>query len=163
MIGVGLGSPAMKTTYLLCLPVALLFASCAQDTLTGDTYRRGDARQMQSVQTGRITSIRPVKIEGGNQTGALLGGVAGGFLGHNIGKGSAANTAGAIGGALVGSAVGSHAEQAMNSRQGIDITVKLDGGAGTVSIVQQVNPREEFYVGDRVKVLGSGSGTRVTH
>ncbi|MBN8456449.1 MAG: glycine zipper 2TM domain-containing protein [Verrucomicrobia bacterium] len=118
---------------------------------------------MQSVQTGRVTSIRPVKIEGGNQTGALLGGVAGGFLGHNIGKGSAANTAGAIGGALVGSAVGSHAEQAMNSRQGIDITVKLDGGAGTVSIVQQVNPREEFYVGDRVKVLGSGSGTRVTH
>lgn len=152
----------MKAKFLLFVPVALLVVSCAQDSLTGDTYSRSDARQVQNVNTGRITSIRPVKIEGGNKTGAILGGVAGGFLGNEIGSGHAANTAGAIGGALVGSAVGSHAEQALNSRQGIDITVRLDGG-GSVSVVQEVNPREAFYVGDRVKVLSSGSGSRVTH
>jgi len=152
----------MKAKILLCVPVAFLLVSCAQDSLTGDTYSRGDARQAQNVNTGKITSIRPVKIEGGNQTGAILGAVGGGFLGSNIGHGRASNTAGAVGGALVGSAVGSHAEQALNSRQGIDITVRLDGG-GSVSVVQEVNPREAFYVGDRVKVLSSGSGSRVTH
>lgn len=157
-----LGLSVMKTKLLLSIPVAFLVVSCAQDSMTGDTYSRSDTRQAQDVKTGKVTSIRPVKIEGGNKTGALLGAVGGGFLGSNIGGGRAANTAGAVGGALVGSAVGSHAEQAMNSRQGIDITVRIDGG-GSLSVVQEVNPREEFYVGDRVKVLTSGSGTRVTH
>lgn len=152
----------MKAKLILCIPVALLLVSCAQDTLTGDTYRRGDARQAQAVRSGKVTAVRPVKIEGGNQTGALLGAIGGGFLGHELGKGHTANTAGAIGGALVGSAVGSHAEQALNSRKGIDITVRLDGG-GSVSVVQEVNPREAFYVGDRVRILSSGSGDRVTH
>ena len=152
----------MKTKLLLCFPVALMFASCAQDSLTGDTYQRGDTRQAQSVETGRITSIEAVKIEGGNQTGALMGALAGGFLGSNIGHGRASNTAGAVGGALVGSAAGSHVEQAMNSRNGIRISVRLDRG-NTIAIVQEVNPREGFNVGDRVRVIGGGSGSRVTH
>lgn len=130
--------------------------------MTGDTYTRGEAGRAQSVSTGKITSIRNVKIEGNNQAGAVLGGIAGGFLGNEIGSGSAANTAGAIGGALVGSAVGSHAQQAVGSRQGIEITVKLDSGR-SVSVVQEVNPRERFDVGDRVRVLSNGGTTRVSH
>jgi outer membrane lipoprotein SlyB len=50
----------------------------------------------------------------------------------------------------------------MGSRNGIEITVRLDKG-GSVSVVQQVNPREQFGVGDRVRVMSSGSGTRVSH
>ncbi len=130
--------------------------------MTGDTYQRGQVGQVQSVETGRVTAIQPVKIEGGTGAGSLLGAVAGGFLGSNIGSGRASNTAGAVGGALVGSAIGSHAEQSMGSRQGIQITVKLDRG-GSIGVVQQVNPREEFYVGDRVRILGSGNSAKVTH
>ncbi|MEI6819428.1 MAG: glycine zipper 2TM domain-containing protein [Verrucomicrobiota bacterium] len=152
----------MSSKLLIALPVAILLSSCAQDSLTGDTYSRGEAGRAQSVQTGRITSIRPVKIEGGNQGGALAGALAGGFLGSNIGGGRAANTAGAVGGALVGSAIGSHAQQAASSRNGIEISVRLDGG-GSLAIVQEVNPREPFYIGDRVRVLGSGDRTRVSH
>jgi len=152
----------MSSKLLIALPVAILLSSCAQDSLTGDTYSRGEAGRAQSVQTGRITSIRPVKIEGGSQGGALVGALAGGFLGSNIGGGRAANTAGAVGGALVGSAIGSHAQQAASSRNGIEISVRLDGG-GSLAIVQEVSPREPFYIGDRVRVLGSGDRTRVSH
>jgi outer membrane lipoprotein SlyB len=150
----------MKSKILILLSTALLFSSCAQDSLTGNTYSRSEAGQAQSVSKGRITSIRPVRIEGGNQAGTIIGGLAGGALGSNIGSGRASNTAGAIGGALVGGAVGSHAQQSMGSRNGIEISVRLDQG-GTVAVVQEVSPNEQFSVGDRVRVLHSGSRTRV--
>jgi outer membrane lipoprotein SlyB len=152
----------MKTQALLLLSASLLFSSCAQNSLTGDTYSRGEAGQAQSVSKGRITSIRPVKIEGNSQAGTILGGIAGGALGSNIGGGRASNTAGAIGGAIVGGALGSQAQQAMGSRNGIEISVRLDQG-GTVAVVQEVSRNEQFSVGDRVRVLGSGSRTRVSY
>jgi outer membrane lipoprotein SlyB len=152
----------MDTKLLLCLPAVIMFSSCAQDTLTGDTYSRNEARQAQTVSKGRITSIRPVKIEGGNQAGTLVGGLAGGLLGSNIGHGRSSHTAGAVGGALVGGALGSHAEQAMTSRNGIEITVRLDQG-GSIAVVQEVSPREQWNVGDRVRVLNSGGRTRVAY
>ena len=152
----------MKTKFLVCLPVVVLFASCAQDTMTGDVYQKRDTRQAQSVDAGRITSIRPVKIEGGHTAGTLVGGLAGGLLGSNIGHGHTSHTAGAVGGALVGGAVGSQVEQSMGSRNGIEITVRLNQG-GSVAVVQEVNPREAFSVGDRVRVLSSGGSTRVSH
>lgn len=145
---------------LLCLPAIVVFTSCAQDTLDGSTVSRSEAGQAQSVNRGRITSIRNVNIQGGNTAGTVIGGVAGGALGSNIGSGRASNTAGAIGGALVGGAVGSHAQQRMQSRNGIEITVRLDSG-GSVAVVQEVSANEQFSVGDRVRVLSGGSRTRV--
>ncbi|MGJ8672877.1 glycine zipper 2TM domain-containing protein [Rubritalea sp.] len=152
----------MKKLLTLAVATPLLFASCAQDSMTGDTYTRGEAGRAQSVNAGKITSIRNVKIEGNNKAGAILGGIAGGFLGNEIGSGSTANTAGAIGGAAVGAALGSHMEQAIGSRQGLEIDVKLDNGR-SVSVVQEANPRESFNIGDRVRVLNNGGTTRVTH
>ena len=152
----------MKTLLLIAAATPLLFSSCAQDSLTGDTYSRGEAGRAQSVSIGRITSIRNVQIEGNNKAGAILGGIAGGFLGNEIGSGSTANTAGAIGGAAVGAALGSQLEKSMGTRHGLEITVKLDNGR-RVSAVQEVNKREAFNIGDRVRVLGNGSKTRITH
>lgn len=141
--------------------VPLFFASCAQDTLTGDTYSRGEAGHAQNVRSGRITSIRHVKIEGGNVAGALVGAGAGGVLGNQIGGGSG-RTAATVGGALLGGLAGSHIQQNVTSRQGIEIQVRLDKG-GSISIVQEVNPRESFEVGDRVRVMTSGGRDRVAH
>lgn len=152
----------MKLKLILCLPLALLFSSCAQDSLTGNTYSRNDASQMQSVNRGRITEIRYVKIEGGNTAGTIVGGVAGGALGSNVGGGRTANTAGAIGGALLGGVMGSHAQQSVQSRSGIEITVKLDNG-GSVAVVQELKGSESFKVGDRVRVLSSGGRPRVSY
>ena len=148
----------------MLVPVIGLLASCAQDSLSGDVYSRSEARSGQSVQYGRITNVRYVKIEGGNQGGTLVGGLAGGALGSNLGQGRTANTAGAIGGALLGGAIGSHAQQSMGSRQGIEITVRLDSG-GSVAVVQEENPRNPsgFRSGQRVRVMYSGSSMRVSY
>lgn len=151
----------MKPKFLLCLPAIILLSSCAQESMTGDTFSRGEARQAQSVNPGRITSIRNVTIQGDTTAGTVIGGLAGGALGSNIGSGRTSNTAGAIGGALVGGAVGSHAQQRMGTRNGIEITVRLDAG-GSVSVVQEVSANERFNVGDRVRVMSNGSRTRVT-
>ena len=152
----------MKTNYLLCLPVVMLLASCAQDSRSGNVYRQGDVRQEQSVRYGRITSISPVKIEGNHEAGTVVGAVAGGLLGSQLGRGHAAHTAGAVGGALAGGVIGSNVEQAVGNRNGIEINVRLTDGE-FVSVVQEVSPREPFNVGERVRVLRSGSGTRVAH
>jgi outer membrane lipoprotein SlyB len=150
----------MKTIIAIAT-LPLLFVSCAQQSLTGDTYSRNEAGQAQSVQQGRITSIRYVKIEGGTTAGAILGGVAGGVLGNQIGSGSG-KTLATVGGAGLGAVAGSHAQQSMGSRQGLEIQVRIDGG-GSLSVTQEANPRESFSVGDRVRVLGNGSRARITH
>lgn len=149
----------MKIISLLFCP--LLLISCAQKSLTGDSYSRSEAGQAQSVQAGQVTSIRSVNIEGGTRTGAVLGSVAGGFLGSEVGSGSG-RTAATIGGSLLGGAIGSRTQKAVSSRQGIDIEVQLDDGR-TVSIVQEVNPNEPFAVGERVRVLSGRGGDKVTH
>ena len=150
----------MKTIIAIAT-LPLLLISCAQQSLTGDTYSRNEAGQAQSVQQGRITSIRYVKIEGGTTAGTILGGVAGGVLGNQIGGGRG-NTLATVGGAGLGAVAGSHAQQSMGSRQGLEIQVRIDGG-GSLSVTQEANPRESFSVGDRVRVLGNGSRARITH
>lgn len=150
----------MKTIIAIAT-LPFLCVSCAQQSLTGDTYSRNEAGQAQSVQQGRITSIRYVKIEGGTTAGTILGGVAGGVLGNQIG-GGAGKTLATVGGAGLGAVAGSHAQQSMGSRQGIEIQVRIDGG-GSLSVTQEVNPRESFSVGDRVRVLGNGGRARISH
>ncbi len=150
----------MKTIIAIAT-LPLLLISCAQQSLTGDTYSRNEAGQAQSVQQGRITSIRYVKIEGETTAGTILGGVAGGILGNQIG-GGAGKTLATVGGAGLGAVAGSHAQQSMGSRQGLEIQVRIDGG-GSLSVTQEANPRESFSVGDRVRVLGNGSRARISH
>ena len=140
----------------------MLVASCAQDTMTGDVYQQRYVGQAQAVSFGTVTNLRWVPIQGTHAAGTVIGAVTGGLLGSTLGRGYAANTAGAVGGTLVGGAVGSQVEQSATSRPGIEITVRLNEG-GTIAVVQEANPREMFSVGDRVRVLSSGGGTRVTH
>lgn len=152
----------LQSSLVLMTACPMLFVSCAQTTNTSDTYSRAEAGQAQVVKTGKITSVRNINIEGNNQAGKWLGGIAGGVLGSTLGSGRTANTAGAIGGAAVGAVAGSHLEQKIGSRAGLEIMVKLDGG-GSISTVQEVNNRESFNVGERVRVLYNGNKTRVTH
>ncbi|MEM1083997.1 MAG: glycine zipper 2TM domain-containing protein [Verrucomicrobiota bacterium] len=147
--------------FLAIAAVPFFFVSCAQDSLTGDSYSRGEAGRAQTVRTGKITSLRNVQIQGSSTGGTLVGAAAGGLLGNQIGSGSG-RTAATVGGALVGGAAGSHAGQAINTRQGVEIQVRLDEG-GSVSVVQEVDPNVTFSVGDRVRVLSNGGRDRVTY
>jgi len=108
----------------------------------------------------RDESVRNVRIQSqdsgvGATSGAVLGGLAGSTVGG--GRGS---IAGAVAGAVVGGIAGSAIERDANQQQGIEITVKLEGGK-LIAVVQGAD--ENFRPGDRVRVLTGPGGTRVTH
>lgn len=140
-----------------------VLAGCAQSTLTGTTYSRGEARQAQTVQTGTVESVTPVIIEGRTDgiVGAGTGAVIGGVLGRGVGGGRGqdiATVVGAVGGGIAGQRV----EEATSRRQGVELTVRLDSGS-MVSVVQEADPNQSFVVGQSVRILGQGSTMRVTH
>ena len=150
----------MKLIFSIAI-LPLFLTSCAQQSLTGDTYSRSEAGQTQTVKWGTITSIRHVKIEGETTGGTVVGGVAGGVLGNQVGHGTG-RTLATIGGAGLGAVAGSHAQKELGTRQGLEIQVKLDGG-DSIAVTQEANPRESFSEGERVRVLYGGGRTRITH
>jgi len=55
---------------------------------------------------------------------------------------------------------GSAIEGKVTSKQGLEITVKLDNGQ-LIAVTQEAD--EQFHPGERVRVLSGGGTTRVTH
>lgn len=143
---------------LLVLGLVAIVSGCASSK-SGDVYTREEARRVQSVQMGVVEGTRPVKIEGtksqiGTGAGAIVGGIAGSSIGE--GKGSAIGT---VLGAVAGGVAGAAAEEAYTRQDAVEITIRLDNGR-LISVVQ--GGKDEFKVGDRVRVLGSGGETRVS-
>src|SRR5690606_20661945 len=139
--------------------VALALGGC-QSSLTGDTYSRDEARQVQTVRMGTIESLRPVKIEGtktpiGAGAGAVVGGIGGSTIGH--GRGSAVA---AVVGAVAGGLLGAAAEEGITRTQGVEITVREDDGS-LRAYVQAVEPNQTFRVGQRVRILTVDGTSRV--
>ncbi|MDN5835778.1 MAG: hypothetical protein L0H12_00325 [Nitrosospira sp.] len=153
----------MKRTNIFA--VALMYLSitvlsgCAAG-LSGSDYSRDQVREIQSVRTGVVESVREVKIEGTrSKIGAVAGGVAGGLGASTAAEGRLGVIFGVLG-ALVGGLLGQAAEQAVTSRTGHEITVRLDNGS-MVSITQAAD--EEFKPGERVRILSGGGVSRVSH
>lgn len=148
-----------KRIQVLVAVLVAVLAGCAQG-LGGGAYTRDEARREQNVRMGIVESVRPVQIEGtrtgvGPAAGAVVGGIAGSTIGG--GRGSAAA---AVLGAVAGGVAGQAVEQGTTRRAGVEITVKLNGGA-LVAIVQEAD--ETFRAGDRVRILSDGRTSRVTH
>jgi outer membrane lipoprotein SlyB len=61
---------------------------------------------------------------------------------------------------VAGGVAGSALEEGVMSKDGLEITVKLDGGR-MIAVTQEAD--EQFRVGERVRVLSGGGVTRVTH
>lgn len=148
-----------KTALVLSLVSATLLSGCA-DQYSGTVYRADQAKQIQTVNYGTISKIRPVTIDGnsgvgvGSIGGAVLGGIAGSTVGGGTGRYLGA-AAGAIGGGLLGNAV----ENKVTTKNGIEIEVRLESGQ-RVSVVQSAD--QAFSVGQHVRVVGSGSSARVS-
>ena len=140
---------------------AASLSGCAVTSNSGSVYKAYQTQGEQSVRMGVVESIRNVMIDHGQSgvgtlAGAALGGIA---AGSGIGQGNGAVAAG-LAGAVVGGLIGQHVEQNMNTRPGLEITVRLDNGNLT-AVTQEAD--EPFNVGDRVRLLSSGRTTRVTH
>ncbi|MCO6055631.1 hypothetical protein NG726_02945 [Pseudomonas sp. MOB-449] len=141
--------------------VALALGGC-QSSLTGDTYSRDEARQVQTVRMGTIESLRPVKIEGTKTPiGAGAGAVVGGIGGSTIGGGRGSAVAAVIG-AVAGGLLGAAAEEGITRTQGVEITVREDDGSMR-AYVQEVQPNEIFRVGERVRIMTVNGTSRVSH
>ncbi|WP_165664030.1 glycine zipper 2TM domain-containing protein [Metapseudomonas otitidis] len=141
--------------------MAMLLSGC-QSSLTGDTYSRAEARQVQTVRMGTIESLRPVKIEGtktpiGAGAGAVVGGVGGSAIGG--GRGS---VVAAVIGAVAGGLLGAATEEGLTRTQGVEITVREDDGSMR-AYVQAVQENEIFRVGERVRIMTVNGTSRVTH
>jgi outer membrane lipoprotein SlyB len=127
--------------------------------LGGKDYQRDQVRGEQSVRVGVIDSVREVNIEGTRSgVGAATGGIVGGVAGSTIGQGRG-SIVGAVVGALAGGVAGAATEQGVTKQKGVELTIRLDDGQ-YIAVTQAAD--ETFLVGDAVKVLGSGSGSRVT-
>lgn len=141
--------------------MAIVLSGC-QSSLTGDTYSRAEARQVQTVRMGTIESLRPVKIEGtktpiGAGAGAVVGGVGGSAIGG--GRGS---VVAAVIGAVAGGLLGAATEEGLTRTQGVEITVREDDGSMR-AYVQEVQENEIFRVGERVRIMTVNGTSRVTH
>lgn len=138
----------------------LILSGCAVQPNSANVYQSRQTMGEQSVRMGVVESLRNVLIDKGQSGVGTLGGAAlGGLAGSTIGRGNG-SIAGAIGGAIAGGLIGQNVEQNMNNKPGLEITVKLDNGNLT-AITQDAD--EQFYVGQRVRLLSNGRTTRVTH
>ncbi|MBB3229352.1 MULTISPECIES: glycine zipper 2TM domain-containing protein [Halomonas] len=140
----------------------LTLAGCANTApYGGNVYTGNQAKAAQSVTFGTITALRRVQIQADSRAGGLLGGgggaVIGGLLGNQVGGGSGrqlATVAGALGGAVAGSKI----EESTNRIPAWEIEVRQDNGQSVV-VVQKAD--QAFQVGQRVRLVGSGSSVSV--
>lgn len=139
--------------------VSTLMTGCAS-SLTGDSYSRDDARQVQTVRLGTIVALRPVKIEGTKTAiGSVAGGAVGGIAGSTVGGGKGSAVAAVIG-AVAGGLLGSAAEEGMTRTQGVEITIREDDGS-LRAYVQAVEPNQIFRVDQRVRIMSVNGANRV--
>jgi outer membrane lipoprotein SlyB len=141
----------------LAASIALL-AGCA-GSQSGSSYSREQTRGEMNVRLGVVESVRQGAIEGSKTPGGpLAGGVIGGIAGSNLGSGRG-STVGAVLGAVAGGVAGQAIESGVTKKTGLEITVKLDNGQ-LIAVTQEAD--EQFYPGDRVRVLSGQGATRVT-
>lgn len=135
--------------------ITALLSGCASSK-SGEVYSRDQARQAMTVRLGTVEFVKPVRVEGSKSgVGTVAGGIIGGVAGSTIGGGKGSTLA-ALGGAIGGALVGNVAEEKITKFNGLEITVKLDGG-DAIATVQADDVA--FAVGDRVRVLTSRDGT----
>lgn len=147
---------ALKLSAALLVAIAL--SGCASSK-SGSTYTREQARQEMQVRLGVVESVREVTLEGTKSgTGTIAGAAVGGVAGSNIGGGKG-QIVGAIIGAVAGGMAGLAIEEGVTRKNALEITVKLDNGQ-LAAIVQEGD--EQFYPGDRVRLLSGRGTTRVT-
>ncbi len=134
---------------------ALCFTGCASSR-SGQVYSRDQARQVQTVETGTVESVREVMIEGTKTPiGGAAGAVTGGVLGSTVGSGSGRRVATVIG-ALAGAAAGAVAEEGITRKQALEIVVRKDSGQ-TIVVVQEADVA--ILAGDRVRIITAADGT----
>lgn len=153
----------MMMRLLIVALAGVTLAGCVNDnTLSGDVYSASEAKQIQSVTYGTLVSVRPVQIQGGddsNVIGAIGGAVLGGFLGNTVGGGAGRSLATAAG-AVAGGVAGQSVQGSLNKSQGVELEIRKDDG-DTIMVVQK-QAASRYAVGQRVAMASNGSQVTVS-
>lgn len=146
----------VKTMMVLTLALTAVFITGCVSSRSGQVYSRDHARQVQTVETGTVESVKEVTIEGTKTpVGTAAGAVTGGVLGSTVGSGSGKTVATVLG-ALAGAAAGTAAEEGLTRKPGLEIVVKKDSGQ-TIVVVQEADVM--FSPDDRVRIVQAADGT----
>ena len=150
----------LRATPIL-VALALVVGACAPLPPEGaPVYAPYQAYRPQTVETGFVEALKPVRIGGsrsgaGAATGAFVGGVGGSFVGGSW----EANVAGMIIGTILGAITGAAIEEGTTARDGYEVSVRLDNG-GLLVVVQDAAV-DALKAGDRVRVVSDGVTARV--
>ncbi|WMC11930.1 glycine zipper 2TM domain-containing protein [Oceanimonas pelagia] len=152
----------LKPLSAVAVLAMLGLAGCANtDVYSGDVYSSSAAGRAQTVTYGTLVSVRPVKIQAGDENpnviGTLGGGVIGGIAGSTVGGGTGRSLATAAG-AIAGAMVGSKAEEKINQVNAVELEIRTDSGESLV-VVQKAD--RSWQPGQRVRMIGSGSSMSV--
>lgn len=149
------------TSILSIMLISLLLSACAASK-SGSVYDRDTTQQQQAIKTGIVESVRMVKIEGTRTPiGTVAGSVIGGIAGSSVGDGRGSQIFATLG-AVIGGLLGSASEEMITQKEGVELTIQINGGE-LVAIVQEYDTNNTFKAGDTVRLVESGSATRVTH
>lgn len=149
-----------KKMLLALLMMAAAVTGCATSK-GGDVYSRDEARRPITVRMATVEAIRAVKLEGNKAIGIATGAAVGGIAGGSVANDKRGQAIGAVLGAVVGGVIGAASEEMATREEAVEITVRLEDKS-LLAIVQG-GKVEEFKVGDKVRLLGSGNETRVSY
>lgn len=150
--------PSLMITRLApwLLAAGVLIGGCASNSKSDRT-----AGEELEVRAGVVEEVRqvPLPSSSGSYVGAAGGAAVGGIAGATVGSGRGSQTA-SVAGAVAGSVAGVALENSLNSKEGLEITVRLDTGRQLL-ILQPAG--ETFKAGDRVRVISGSRSVRVSH
>lgn len=150
-------NPTLKAALIVVL---LSLGGCAA-SYKANTYQGGQAQQAMRVKLATVIEIRNVEINAPSTgTGASVGAAAGGVLGTYTDSSRDGILSG-LAGALIGGVIGNAAEKAVNTKQGIEITYRLEDTKEVMALVQEQDEVDPIKVGDRIKIV-EGATTRAT-
>jgi len=153
----------MTRLFFSFLLLSVLNACANVDFGSPNTYQRADVQHAGTVQQATVVRVRSITIQASSGNPALTSLVSAGvgaFLSSRVvGNGNGRYIAAAVGGAGSGF-VGQAISQGLSRHAGLEIVVHMD--AGRTLVVSQPDD-QPFAPGDRVLLVSSGSGVRVTH
>jgi outer membrane lipoprotein SlyB len=149
---------------IVSLVLASMLSACAGvDFGSPNTYQRYDVQRAGTVEEGTVIRTRAITIEASQDNSGLTSLISvgvGAFLGsRTIGNGSGRYIAGALSGAATGF-VTQKVSQVLSQHSGLEIIVRRNSG-GNVVIAQPDD--QQFAPGERVLLVSTNSGLRVTH
>ncbi|WP_020071135.1 outer membrane lipoprotein [Paraburkholderia caledonica] len=149
---------------IVSLVLASMLSACAGiDFGSPNTYQRYDVQHAGSLEQGTVLRTRAITIEASQDNSgltSLISAGVGAFLGsRTIGNGTGRYIAGALSGAASGF-ITQKVSQVLSHHAGLEIIVHTSTGRDVV--VAQPDD-QQFAPGDRVLLISTNSGLRVTH